>query len=65
MNKLLYGSDMFWRGAWKFQEPWESSLWKFRDGHRVVNRAIVQSIQLDGRGKLWGWGSPLRGEEAE
>lgn len=66
MNKHLNGSDMFWRGAWKFQEPRESILWKFReDGHSVVNSAIVQSIQFDGRGKLWGWGSPRSGVEAE
>jgi hypothetical protein len=58
MNKPLYGSDMFWRGAWKF-EGGAFLLGRFREQIGDVNNAIVMSIQLDGREKLWGWGSPL------
>lgn len=65
MTKLLYGSDMFWRGAWKFEEAGHPYLRRFREQLGDVNNTIVMSIQLDGRGKLWGWGTPLRGEGAE
>ena len=64
MNKLLNGSDMFWRGPCKF-EGGAFLLERFREQLADVNNTIVMSIQFDGRGKLWGWGSPLRGGEAE